>query len=115
MSKQIEQPAEKYDSVFSLFVRIFWTLIGNAIAFFTLIAILRHKGQSFYIADIVFGGTIAALILARFIDFKIWGGTTEKGEPVTIVHCQKYAAILLISASVLWIIAHLINHLFINK
>ncbi len=115
MSKQIQQPAEKYDSIFSLFVHVFWTLIGNVIAFFTLVVILRHKGEIFYAADIVFWCTIAILILARFIDIKIWGGTTDKGEYVTMAHWRKYTIVLLICSTALWILTHSINHFFINK
>jgi hypothetical protein len=114
MSKQAELPVEKYDSIFSLFVRVFWTLIGNAIAFFTLLAVANHKGKPFSIDDIIFWCTIVFLILARFIDFKVWG-KSRKDEPDTIERCRKYAVILLISTSILWLAAHLINYLFINK
>ena len=31
MTKQNDQTTEKYDSIFSLFVKIFWTLLGNVI------------------------------------------------------------------------------------
>jgi hypothetical protein len=114
MSKQAEVQVEKYDSIFSLFVRIFWTLIGNAIAFFTLLAIANHKGKAFSIDDMIFWGTVVFLIFARFIDFKLWGSSNVE-EPDTSVRCRKYIVILLISTTVLWLAAHLINYLFINK
>ncbi|MEN6384575.1 MAG: hypothetical protein ABFD79_05200 [Phycisphaerales bacterium] len=113
MSKQPEVQTEKYDSIFSLFVRVFWTLIGNAIAFFTLLAVTYHKGKAFSLNDAIFWGTIVFLILARFVDFKFWG--TSDDEPDTIQRCRKYTIVLLIISSVLWLAAHLINHLFINK
>jgi hypothetical protein len=115
MSRQTEQSTEKYDSIFSLFVQVFWRLFGNALAFFSLLAILNHKGKMFYTYDIVFWCMIAALISARFIDFKIWGGVNEKNEPITIGHCKKYTKILLVIAFISWLISHLINYLFINK
>ena len=31
MTKQIDQSTEKYDSIFSLIVRVFWMLFGNVI------------------------------------------------------------------------------------
>ena len=115
MSKQNNQPIEKYDSVFSLFVRVFWSLIGDVIAFFVLVAILQHKGKIFYTADIIFWGVVAALIFARYLDVKLWPGTAEKGTPVTIARWRKYAIVLLICSTVLWVIAHVINRFFVNK
>ena len=109
MSKQIENP--QYDSVLSLFVRIFWTLIGNAIAFFALLAIFSHKGRQFYFADLIFFCTIGLVILARFIDDKFWG---EKGETAAIAQ-KKYALIYIIVSASLWGLAHLINATLINK
>jgi hypothetical protein len=115
MSKQIEQPAKEYDSIFSLLIHIYWALLGNAIAFFTLLAIFSHKGPAFYSTDIIFWCIIATLVLARFIDFRVWGGTTDKGELITFSHFRKYTTIIVFSAFVLWAIVHIINHSFINK
>ncbi len=115
MTKQIDQPTEKYDSVFSLFIRVFWALVGNVILVFTAIVILRHKGEAFHTADIVFWGTAAALVLARYIDIKLWGGTTTTSEPVSTAHWRKYAVLLLICSTAVWVISHAINYLVINK
>ena len=115
MSKQNDQPVEKYDSIFSLFVRVFWALIGNAILLLTTISIFRHKGAIFYTADIVFWCTAAALILARYLDIKLWGGLTATGEPASMAHWRKYAVILLLCSTVVWAIAHAINYLVVNR
>ena len=115
MSKQNDQPIEKYDSIISLFVRVFWSLIGNVIAFFVLVAILRHKGKIFYTADIIFWGVVAALILARYLDIKFWPSTTEKGTPVTMAHWRKYTILLLICSTLIWVLSHAINCFFVNK
>jgi len=114
MSKEIQKPVEKYDSVFSLFVRVFWTLIGNVIAFFTLIAIFNHRGKPFCIADIIFFCTIAAIITARLIDITVWGDPHQK-DVITMADWRKYAVIFVICSTALWILVHIINYAFINK
>ena len=81
MSKQNDQPIEKYDSIWSLFVRVFWILVGNAILLLTTISIFRHKGEIFHTADMIFWGTAAVLILARYLDIKFWNGLTVTCMP----------------------------------
>jgi hypothetical protein len=115
MSKHIEPQAEHYDSIMSLFVRVFWALIGNVIAFFLLYAIANHKGPQFYLMDLIYFGTIAALIFARYIDIKIWDKTDDNGQPITMTNWRKYTLKIMIISSSLWLIAHLLNVLFFNK
>lgn len=115
MSKQNDQPIEKYDSIFSLFVRVFWALIGNVILIFTAIVILRHKGEAFHTADIVFWGIVTALALARYLDIKLWDKSDATGRPASTTLWRKYAIVLLICSIAIWILVHIINHLVINK
>ena len=115
MTKQNDQPVEKYDSILGLFAKVFWTLLGNAILFFTAIAIFLHKGEMLHTADIVFWVTVAALIIARYLDIKFFNGLTVTGLPTSMTHWRKYAIILLTCSTTIWIFAHIINHLVINK
>jgi hypothetical protein len=115
MSKQNDQPIEKYDSIWSLFVRVFWALIGDVILFFTAIVILKHKGETFHTADIVFWGIVTAIALARYLDIKLWGEADASGKPASTTRWRKYAVILLICSTAVWIVSHTINYLFINK
>lgn len=114
MSKTDNRPTQQYQSIFSVFAKAYWTLLGNAILFFTAVFIVQHKGSMFHTADIVFWVNIAALIFTRYLDIKFWSGLTATGEPATMRHWQKYAAILLIAAAVAWTALHLINYRFIN-
>ena len=115
MTKQNDQSVEKYDSILGLFAKFFWTLLGNAILFFTALSILQHKGEMFYTADIVFWVTVAVLIIVRYLDIKFWNGLTVTGLPASMAHWRKYTIILLICSTAIWIGAHIIYHLFINK
>ncbi len=115
MSKKNDQPVEKYDSIFSLLVRVFWALVGNVILLFTAIYILRHKGEVFHTADIVFWCTAAALAFARYLDIKLWGDSAVADKPVSTGPWRKYAVVLLICSMIVWTASHAINYLVINN
>ena len=115
MTNQNDQPVEKYDSILGLFAKFFWTLLGNAVLFFTAISILQHKGEILHTADIVFWVTVAVLIIVRYLDIKFWNGLTVTGLPASMAHWRKYVAILLICSATVWIILHATNYRFITK
>ena len=110
MSKEKNQPVEKHGSIFSLFARVFWMLLGNTILVILTIFILQGENWTFHTVDAVFWITVAALILARYLDIKFCGGLTSTGEPASMVNWRKYAVVLLICSAVIWVIAHVISH-----
>ena len=110
MTKQIDQTTEKYDSIFSLIVKIFWTLFGNVILIVSVVLIFQRKDRMFHTADGVFWGTVAALVLARYLDIKLYNGLTATGQPASMSHWRKYAVVLLICSAVLWVLLHVINY-----
>jgi hypothetical protein len=114
MTKQNDQSVEKYDSILGLFAKVFWTLLGNAVLLFTLISIFQHKGEILHTADIVFWVTVAALIIARYLDIKFFNGLTITGLPASMTHWRKYAVVLLICSTVIWVLSHIINHFMIT-
>ena len=109
MTKQNDQPAEKYDSIFSLMVRVFWMLFGNVILLVSAALIFQRKDWMFHTADIVFWGTVVALVLTRYLDIKLYNGLTAGGEPASMSHWRKYAAVLLIGSMVVWVLLHMIS------
>ena len=115
MSKQNDQPIKKYDNILGLFAKVFWTLLGNAILFFTAISIFQHKGEILHTADIVFWVTVAALIIARYLDIKFFNGLTAIGLPASMAHWRKYVIILSICSTAVWVILHATNYLVINR
>ena len=115
MKNETVQTPQQCDSILSLFLRIFWTLLGNLVVFITALLIIQHKGKMFYSADIVFWCMVAAVSLARFLDIKLYGGLTDDGKPVSMAHWRKHTAILLALATAVWVIVHLINYLAMNK
>jgi len=90
-------------------------LSGNVILLFAVLSILQHKGKILHAADIIFWITVVALLAARYLDIKFFKGLTAVGLPASMNHWQKYAVVLLICSSAIWIIAHLINQFMVNK
>jgi hypothetical protein len=110
MTHQINQDTEKYDSIFSLFVRVFWILLGNVILIVSVILIFQHKDWMIHSADGVFWGTVAALILARYLDIKLYNGLTATGKPASMSQWRKYAAVLLTCSTIVWVVLHAIKY-----
>ena len=108
MTKQIDQSTEKYDSIFSLIVRVFWMLFGNVILLVSAALIFQRKDWKFHTADMIFWVTATALVLARYLDIKLYNGLTA-GEPASMSHWRKYAAVLLICSAVVWVLLHAIR------
>jgi hypothetical protein len=115
MTKQNNQPAEKYDSIFSLIVRVFWMLFGNVILLVSVILIFQRKDWMFHTADVVFWGTVVALVLARYLDIKFYNGLTATGEPSSMSHWRKYTIILLICSTAVWVFSHAVNYPLVNR
>jgi hypothetical protein len=111
MTHQINQDPEKYDSIFSLFVRIFWMLFGNVILIASAVLIFQRKDWRFHTADVVFWGTVAALILTRYLDIKLYNGLTATGKPATMSHWRMYAAVLLAGSIAVWGLLHVIYYI----
>jgi hypothetical protein len=113
-SESVQIPQE-CDSILSLFLKIFGTLLGNLVVFITALLIIQHKGKMFYSADIVFWCMAAAISLAKFLDIKLYGGLTDDGKPLSMAHWRKHTAILLALTTAVWLIVHIINYLVVNK
>jgi hypothetical protein len=109
MSKEKNQPVDKHDSIFSLFLRVFWMLVGNTILVILTIFILRGEKWTFHAVDVVFWVTVLALILARYLDIKFYCGLTSTGEPASMVNWRKYAIVFVMCSAVIWVLAHTIT------
>jgi hypothetical protein len=111
MTKENNQPIEKYDSIFSLLVRVFWMLLGNLILLISTIFIIQGENWKFHTVDVVFWVAVAVLLLARYLDIKFYKGLTTTDQPASMVDWRKYAALLLIISTAVWVLAHVINYL----
>ncbi|MCX5638264.1 MAG: hypothetical protein NTX52_11320, partial [Planctomycetota bacterium] len=114
MSIQNDQTTDKQGSGLGIIMRLFWMFFGNAILFISIIFVFQHKGGVFHTADVVFWVTVAVLAFVRYLDIKFCSGFTVMGLPASMAHWIKYVAILLISSTAVWVLAHAVNYLVVN-
>jgi hypothetical protein len=115
MSIQNDQTTDKRDGGLGIIARLFWMFFGNFILFISIISIFQHKGGVFHTADVVFWITVVALVFVRYLDIKFCGGLTATGLPASMAHWIKYVAILLICSTAVWVLAHAVNYLVVNR
>lgn len=90
-------------------------LIGNLILVFSIAAIVQHKGEWFYVVDLVFWITVPVLAAVRYLDIRFLDGLTATGVPASMTHWRRYVVLLLAFSAVVWAIAHAANYLFVNR
>ncbi len=96
-----------HSSALGLLCRLFWIFIGNGILFVLALKIIMPGTRSSMLVDVLFGVTIAALVLSRYVDIRFCAGeTAEGGEPATLIHWKRYAVKLVGFSLGLWIVAH---------
>ncbi len=81
-------------------------MLGNAILLFCAYGIIQHRSSLFSIADAFYCGFVGSLVVARYVDIRHFKGLTANGEPASMVHWRRYAAILGVVTTVLWFVAH---------
>jgi hypothetical protein len=95
-----------------LLARLFWSMVGPLILIFLGIANLKSKTGWMSTADIAYFVVLAALIGARWLEFRGGNARTATGEPAAARHLQRYAWMTLVIGLGIWIITNLIgNHL----
>jgi hypothetical protein len=92
--------------------RLWWMFIGNLLLAFCIIFIVQKGGGFFHTADWVFWIGLASLVLVRYVDIRVLDGCTGTGEPASIRHWIRYAALLTACSTVLWVLAHVTGYLF---
>jgi hypothetical protein len=105
------QSSDRSGGFLSLAARLFWMALGNVVLLMSSISIIGHKGQGLHTADVVFWITVPALVVVRYLDIKLWDGQTAMGTRATMVHWRKYAALLLVCSTAVWVVCHVVNYL----
>ena len=101
---------QKYDPPAGCLLRIFWMMIGNVILLSCAYGIAQHHSSMFSIADAFYLAAVGALLAARFVDIRDFRGTTAEGDPATMAHWRRYATVLGVVSTGLWIAVHAIAH-----
>jgi hypothetical protein len=109
MPKQNEQSTELQQPGWGFLARAFWMMGGNVILAFSAISIFQRTSTAWGVADVVFWVTVVAIAIVRYLDIRIWKGTTAMGTPTTKADLKKYLILLGIFSTVVWGLAHLLN------
>jgi hypothetical protein len=83
-------------------------IVGNAIIFSSLATIVINKHPFPSALDGVVWFTVALVILARRLDIVRHHGTTAIGEPATLAHLRRHAAIVSLVTLAASVAAHMI-------
>ncbi len=109
------QIQDRQSTLAGIMARLWWMFLGNILLAFSLLFIVQNGGRFFHVADWVFWIALASLVLIRYVDIRFLGGCTGTGEPTSVRHWTRYAAVLTLCSTAAWILAHVANSLFVAK
>jgi hypothetical protein len=84
-------------------------LVGNAIVYGSLAYVALNELAFPGVLDLVVWLTVVLAIVARRLDITRWQGTTAIGEPATLEHWRRYAAMVILAAAAGSILAHMVG------
>jgi len=96
------EAADEPGGCLSAMVRLSWMVAGSMGWFLTLLFIAQRAS---YLADIVFFGLVAGMIVVRYIDINRFAGQTVDGTPATLRDWKDYAIGLSLISLVAWGVA----------
>jgi hypothetical protein len=103
---------EQITSPTALLARLFWSMIGPLILIFLSIANVKAKTGWISGVDIAFLVILAALVGARWLEFRGGDPRTATGQPAEMSHFSRYAWMTLGAGLGVWVFTNLIgNHL----
>ncbi len=92
-----------------LFLRLTWMAFGNLALFICAGLIVRQSAPIF--TDIAYFLIVVGLVLARYIDITQCNGLTSDEKPATLADWRRYAVLLVLIATSLWVLAHWVSSL----
>jgi hypothetical protein len=105
------QPSKHADSskLTGALARLYWMLGGNAALSILAIGIAQQGPERTWVTDASFWAVAGSLVLVRYLDIALLGGTTASGEPGSLRDWYQYSWRLLLVALAVWIIAHAVR------
>jgi len=87
-----------------ILLRMVWMLVGPA-AIYVALALVAVRGDAFpSTLDLIVWGSVTLVLAARWIDIVRCRGQTAQGEPATLAHWRRFAALaVLIAAAGSWL------------
>lgn len=90
-------------------LRLFWMLVGNGVLYLSLVLIATRRAPLPSYLDAIAGVTVLAMIGARRLDIVRFGGRTVLDEPATLADWGRFSLLLVVAATVSWMIAHFLS------
>jgi hypothetical protein len=97
------KPSESEGGCLSELIRWLWLFIGPAAIVFC--AIYVAKGEASIIPEIIYVTLVVGLIVIRYIDIRVYKGTTANDKKATIKDWLRYTIILVLLSGLLYAIA----------
>lgn len=93
-----------------ILARLFWMMIGPMLL--ALFAYLIIKTGNGWLTgfDFAFLGVAAAMMLARWLEFRGGHAKTAEGEPATPAHLRRYLIGVAVLGLAVWVIANIIGN-----
>ncbi|MEN6557521.1 MAG: hypothetical protein ABFC54_05000, partial [Thermoguttaceae bacterium] len=87
--------------------RLFWMGIGNLMLVLVAVNIVqRRAGFAFSGLDVLFWGTVVALLAVRWVDIQFLQGQTADSRPATMADWRRYGLLVSSVSLIVWIVAH---------
>ena len=96
-------------SVVSIVVRVFWMMIGPVFLFLIALSMAMNGGGWFAPRSIAYLVMTAALLGARWYEFRLGNPLTEMGTRATPEDLRRYALWTSLTALGVWAVANLIG------
>lgn len=89
------------DSVFGLFLRLYWMMLGNGALVIAAAFLLADPQMPARLPIAAFGFGVASLIAARYVDIRYCGGQTTDGRAADLEDWKRYVKLLVPAALLL--------------
>jgi hypothetical protein len=95
--------------------RLFWLLAGPMFLLLLAVAVVRTGNGWLTPVDFAFLGVLAAMLLARWLEFRAGNPLTADGEPATPVHLRRYLVGATATGLAVWCAANVVgNYLLVR-
>lgn len=85
-----------------LMIRLFWMILGNAIAGILAALIWDATGTEELVLSGIYWATIGLVVAARYVDIRRFDGLTADGQPATLKHWRRHTIGLLTLGAAVW-------------
>ncbi len=103
--------ALRSDSMFLLFSRLFWIMLGPGILLLSTVTILSSQQTGWRTgADIAYFVALAGMLSGRYFEHRGGIPRTSTGEPATAGDLRRYAIVVAAGGISIWVLANVISN-----